>query len=91
MTESYDMEPSPEHYNECQTCPVCVAFDWGRTIESNDPNNGVDWEWEYVPTEYTLSTFPKALSLLSAVYNERWSWSMEETGGWLFIRGISKN
>lgn len=60
-THSEVEDLTPEHYNECQRCYVCLAFDFGRYIERNPDDRS--YEWEFLRT-------PEATTKALLVYNE---------------------
>jgi len=90
MSET-EFELTPEHYNDCQVCGDCLAFDIGRSIESNDPDINGCWCFQYRRTERNELELPHAFDLHRKIYNTRWTWALEMDEDWITIRGTPVN
>jgi len=77
---------SPEHYNDCQTCAACLAFDFGRNIESNPDDREYDM-WFNSTHEGRNKAELVFLAMQNTYGDGRLEWSLEQEGEYLVVRG----
>ena len=82
-------EITPEHYNECRKCFACLAFDFGRNIESNPDDREYDM-WFNSTTEGRNKAELVLVSMQNTYGDGRLEWSLEQEGDYFVVRGRTR-